>query len=412
MDNDITIRRVDPDEWDAFSRVAELAFGETMTDEQRARAMDGFEFDRGMTAEDDGELVASGGAYSLDLTLPGLTTIPVGGLTWIAVLPTHRRRGILRRMIECHLDDVLRRGEPASVLRASESLIYGRFGYGPATQIASYEIDPRHAAFAQPVAGPGRVRAVRGDEAPHLLPAVFDRARRRQPGEITRGQEWWTTVLSDPQWARDGDTAAVNVVYEPAAGQEVEGYARYRLHSHWEGMLAANTVKLEELTALTPQAHAALWRYLLDLDLSAKLELFNGRVDEPLRWRLADPRRLRTTFVGDAVWVRLLDLPAALAARRYGVAGRLVLEVTDALRPERDGRFALEGGPDGAECTTTADDPDIVLGVAELGITYLGGMRFSELSRADRVTEVTSGALARADRMFLGEQAPFCSRDF
>jgi predicted acetyltransferase len=412
MDNDITIRRVDPDEWDAFSRVAEVAFGETMTDEQRARAMDGFEFDRGMTAEDDGELVASGGAYSLDLTLPGLTTIPVGGLTWIAVLPTHRRRGILRRMIECHLDDVLRRGEPASVLRASESLIYGRFGYGPATQIASYEIDPRHAAFAQPVAGPGRVRAVRGDEAPHLLPAVFDRARRRQPGEITRGQEWWTTVLSDPQWARDGDTAAVNVVYEPAAGQEAEGYARYRLHSHWEGMLAANTVKLEELTALTPQAHAALWRYLLDLDLSAKLELFNGRVDEPLRWRLADPRRLRTTFVGDAVWVRLLDLPAALAARRYGVAGRLVLEVTDALRPERDGRFALEGGPDGAECTTTADDPDIVLGVAELGITYLGGMRFSELSRADRVTEVTSGALARADRMFLGEQAPFCSRDF
>ncbi|HZD01413.1 MAG TPA: GNAT family N-acetyltransferase [Actinomycetes bacterium] len=412
MESDIKIRRADPDEWDAFSRVAELVFGQTMTDERRARAGGAFEFDRGMTAEDHGELVATGGAYSLDLTLPGLTTIPVGGLTWISVLPTHRRRGILRRMIGRHFDDVLERGEPASILIASESVIYGRFGYGPATQVASYEIDTHQAAFAQPVGGTGRVRAVRGDEALQLLPAVFDRARRRQPGEITRSQEWWSTVLSDPEWMRHGDTAAVNLVYERAPGQAADGYARYRLHAHWERMLAAYTVKVEELMALTPQAHATLWRFLLDLDLSAKLELFNGRVDEPLRWRLADPRQLRTTFVGDAVWVRLLDIPAALAARRYGVADRLVLEVTDALRPERGGRFALEGGPDGAACAPTSEDPDIVLGVAELGATYLGGARFSALAAATRATEATTGALARADHMFLGEQAPFCSRDF
>src|SRR6266540_6846971 len=134
MDSDISIRGVDPDEWDAFSRVAELVFADAMSDERRVLNKRAFEFDRGMTAEDHGELVATGGAYSLDLTLPGLTTIPVGGLTWISVLPTHRRRGILRRMIERHFDDVAGRGEPVSILLASESIIYGRFGYGPATR--------------------------------------------------------------------------------------------------------------------------------------------------------------------------------------------------------------------------------------------------------------------------------------
>src|SRR6266540_4760782 len=169
MDSDITIRKVDPDEWEAFCRVAELVFGDAMTDERRAMNKAAFEFDRGLTAEDGGELVATGGAYSLDLTLPGLTTIPVGGLTWISVLPTHRRRGILRRMVERHFDDVLQRGELASILIASESSIYGRFGYGPATQIASYEIDLRHASFARPAGGSGRVRALGGDEALKLL---------------------------------------------------------------------------------------------------------------------------------------------------------------------------------------------------------------------------------------------------
>ncbi len=412
MDSDITIRKVDPDEWEAFCRVAELVFGDAMTDERRAMNKAAFEFDRGLTAEDGGELVATGGAYSLDLTLPGLTTIPVGGLTWISVLPTHRRRGILRRIVQHHLDDVQRRGEPVSILIASESVIYGRFGYGSATQMASYQIEQRHSAFAQPLDGGGRVRVVDEKESLELLPAVFEQARRMQPGEISRNQEWWTTTLSDPEWRREGAAGAVNVVFERAPGQAAEGYARYRLRSHWEGMLAANIVKVEELTALTPQAHAALWRFLLDLDLSGELELFNGRMDEPLRWRLADPRRLRTTFVSDLVWARLLDVPAALTARRYGVADRLVLEVSDALRPECGGRFAVEGGPDGAECARTADDPDIVLGIAELGATYLGGVRFSTLAGAARVTEATPGALARADRMFIGEQAPYCSREF
>jgi predicted acetyltransferase len=412
MDESIKIRAVHPDEWDAFCRVGEVAFGETFTEERRARAKAAFEFDRGMAAEDDGELVATGGAYSLDLTLPGLTSMPVGGLTWISVLPTHHRRGILRRMIERHFDDAMRRGEPASALIASESIIYGRFGYGPATRLVSYEIDPRRSAFAQPLQDAGRVRTVREDEARRLLPAIFERARHRQPGEVTRGQQWWDMALSDPEWMRYGAGAAVNVVHEPSPGQEPDGYARYRVQSNWEAMLGANVVKVEEVTALTPGAHAGLWRFLLDLDLSGKLELFAGREDEPLRWRLADPRRLRTTFASDLVWLRLLDLPAALGARRYGVADRLVLEVTDAVRPERGGRFALEGGPDDAHCARTGDDPDIALGVAELSAAYLGGVRLSSLAAADRVTELTGGALARADLMFLGEQVPFCSRDF
>src|SRR5919197_896327 len=412
MDTDIKIRAVHPEEWDAFCQVFAVAFGETLPDERRAQARDMFEFDRGMTAEDDGELVATGGAHSLELTLPGLTSVPVGGLTWISVLPTHRRRGILRRMMERHFDDVRRRGEPASILYASESIIYGRFGYGPATQLVSYQIDPRRAAFTHPVDGSGQVRIVGEKQALELLPPIFDQARRRRPGEITRTGEWWTLVLSDPEWRRDGAAAALNVVYQPAPDQPAEGYARYRMKSHWDDMLAAGTVRVEEVTALTPRAHAGLWRYLLDLDLAGSVEQFNGRVDELLRGRLADPRRLRPTQAGDGVWLRLLDIPAALAARRYGVADRLVLEVTDTFRPRTGGRFPLEGGPHGAACPPPAEEPDIVLGVAELSATYLGNLRFSALAAAQRATEVIPGALHRADRMFLGDQAPHCSREF
>jgi predicted acetyltransferase len=412
MESEIRIRRVEPDEWERFSRIAELVFADIMNDERRAAGKAAFEFERGMTAEDDGELVATGGAYSLDITLPGLTIVPVGGLTWISVLPTHRRRGILRRMMQHHFDDVQRRGEPASILYASESIIYGRFGYGPATQLVSYQIDPSRAAFTHPVGDSGQVRMVGEKQALELLPPIFDQTRRGRPGEITRTGEWWTLVLSDPEWRRDGAAAAVNVVYQPAPDQPAEGYARYRMKSHWDDMLAANTVRVEEVTALTPRAHAALWRYLLDQDLAGSVELFNGRVDEPLRWRLADPRRLRTTQAGDGVWLRLLDIRAALAARRYGVADRLVLEVTDTFRPEVGGRFAVEGGPDGAACAPTGEEPDIVLGVAELSATYLGNLRFSALAAAERATEVTPGALHRADRMFLGDQAPYCSREF
>ena len=201
------------------------------------------------------------------------------------------------------------------------------------------------------------------------------------------------------------------MVYESGPGR-VDGWVSYRIESRWPNGLAANIVKVRMLVGLTVEAEAALWRYLLDLDLAGTIRLQDRPVDDPVRWRLADPRRLRVTDVGDHLWVRLLDVPGALAARRYAVAGALVLEVTDALRPRNQGRFRLEGGPDGATCEPTTAPPDLAVDVADLGAAYLGGTSLVSLARAERVGELTPGALPRADRMFAASPRPICTTYF
>jgi predicted acetyltransferase len=409
---DIDIRPITPDQGGQFSDVMATAFGETFTPEELADHDRWFEYDRSIAAFDGDRIVGTGGAYSMELTLPGLTTIPIGGLTAIAVLPTYRRRGILRAMIAYHFDEVEGRGELVSALGASESVIYGRFGYGLATSFADYEIDPRRGQFlSDSAAARGRVRLLDREETAKIVPPVYDRYRRGQPGEMSRPQVWWEVYARDPEWTRQGASRHYDVVYESEPGR-VDGWVSYRIESRWHNGLAANIVKVRSLVGLTPEAEAALWRYLLDLDLAGTVKLGYRPVDDPIRWRLADPRRLRVTDVGDQLWVRLLDLPGALAARRYAVAGTLVLEVTDAVRPRNQGRFRLEGGPDGASCQPTTAEPDLALDVADVGAAYLGGVRLTTLARAERVAELTPGALLRADRMFASTPSPLCTTHF
>jgi predicted acetyltransferase len=408
---DIDIRPITPEQGDQFSDVLATGFGETLGEEERADHERWFEYDRSIAAFDGDRMVGTGGAYSMDLTLPGLTTIPIGGLTAISVLPTHRRRGILRSMIAYHFEEVERRGELVSALGASESVIYGRFGYGLATTFADYEIDPRRGQFLRPVTTRGRVRLLDPEETAKLVPPLYDRYRRGQPGELSRPQVWWDVYARDPEWSRQGASRHYDVVYESGPGR-VDGWVSYRVESRWHNGLAANIVKVRMLVGLTVEAEAALWRYLLDLDLAGTIKLIDRPVDDPIRWRLADPRRLRVTEVGDQLWVRLLDLPGALAARRYAVTDALVLEVSDALRPRNQGRFRLEGGPDGATCEPTTDEPDLALDVADVGAAYLGGTSLVSLARAERVAELTPGALLRAERMFATVPPPFCTTHF
>jgi predicted acetyltransferase len=388
------------------------AFGETFTEEELADYDRWFEYDRSIAAFDGDRMVGTGGAFSMDLTLPGLTTIPIGGLTAISVLPTHRRRGILRSMIAYHFDEVEGRGELVSALGASESLLYGRYGYGLATTFADYEIDPRHGQFLRPVAGRGRLRLLEPEETAKIVPPLYDRYRRGQPGELSRTQAWWDVYARDPDWSRQGASRHYDVVYESGPGR-VDGWLSYRVESRWPSGLAANVVKVRSLVGLTAEAEAALWRYVLDLDLAGTIKLMDRPVDDPVRWRLADPRRLRVTDVGDQLWVRLLDLRGALAARRYAVEGTLVLQVSDPLRPRNQGRFRLEGGPDGAACEpSTAEPADLALDIADLGAAYLGGASLASLARAERVVELTPGALLRADRMFAASPPPLCTTHF
>jgi predicted acetyltransferase len=408
---DVDIRPITADQWREYAAVLGVAFGETADDAELADHQLGFEFDRSIAAFDGDRIVGTGGAESMDLTLPGLTTIPVGGLTAIAVLPTHRRRGILRAMILHHFEEVEARGELVSALGASESVIYGRFGYGMATTQAWYEIDPRHGAFLNPPAGSGRLRLLDPEETAKLVPAFYDRYRRGQPGELTRKPSWWEKYVRDPDWTRQGSTRHFDVVYESEPGR-VDGWASYRVETRWSKGLPANLIKVRMLVGLTPEADAALWRYCLDLDLAGAVQVYDRPLDDPIRWRLADPRRLRVTEVGDQLWVRLLDLPGAMEARRYATEGELVLEVTDTLRPRNQGRFRLEASPDGAACRPTRAEPDLALGVADLGAAYLGGASLATLGRAQRVAELTPGALLHADRLFAADPPPVSTTHF
>jgi predicted acetyltransferase len=409
---DFEIRAIpDTDEdWSRFWPVPAAAFGETVPEGEPEDWRRNFEFDRSIAVFDGDRIVGTGGAYSMELTLPGPTSVRVGGLTAIAVLPTYRRRGILRAMIERHFEDVESRGEPLSVLNASESTIYGRFGYGAATFSSDLEIDTRHAALRDDVESPGEVRMVDAGEAEKVLPEVYDRARRSQPGELTRSGAVWASYFKDPPWFRQGATQHYDVVYEE--GGRVDGWVSYRIEDHWDGPLANNTVRVRELYALTPAARAGLWRFALGLDLAGTVKALNRPVHEPLAWMLADPRRLRVAHTHDDLWVRLLDLPVALASRRYAIESRLVLQVSDRMRPANDGRFVLDAGSDGASCQPTRDEPDIVLGVDALGAAYLGGPRFWSLAAAGRLDERTPGAAARADLMFSSTPPPWTTTSF
>ncbi|HEV2457767.1 MAG TPA: GNAT family N-acetyltransferase, partial [Ktedonobacterales bacterium] len=391
------------EEWPALVRAFDIAFGGTSTDQEIERYRATFEPDRSLAMFDGERIVATAGALSLELTLPGSVCLPVAGVAYVTVLPTYRRRGLLSQMMRRQLADVRARGEALAALHASESVIYGRFGYGVATSYMHFEIERHHAQLAQharAVQPEGELRLVEQAEALPRLIALYDELRLRQPGALGRTPTFWETELLAPVTADSG--VRFFVVYEGASGR-VEGAAYYRPQRQWTDNLPQTTVLVEEVLAVTSAARAALWRYLLALDLVAKIRAVNRPIDEPLRWMLADPRRLRVTAINDDLWLRLIDIPVALAARRYAGAGRLVLAVEDAFLPENTGCYALECGPDGAECRRgdgTDDAADLALGVADLGAVFLGGVRFSTLAAAGRVEERSPGALARADALF------------
>jgi predicted acetyltransferase len=403
------LRPVTSEEVPAFARASMTGFGVSVQPARFELEWTNHELDRTLAAFDEGEIVGTGRLYSLELTLPGGGIVPVAAVSWISVLPTHRRRGILSGIMTRQLDDAVGRGESMAVLNASEGVIYRRFGYGVASSAIGFTLDCRHSAFLVPAPAGGRVRLVDDAAARKAFPEIFERARRARPGAISRIPEWWGDQYF---WADEKDDKEEGtrffVTYESPA-RVLDGFATYRVLEKWESNLSRSRLQVVDLVAVTPEARAALWRYLCDVDLVETMAVWVCPVDEPLRWLLADSRRLHVNMLSDELWVRVLDAPAALAARRYAVPGRVVFDVVDEFRPDgaAAGRFALDGGPDGADASRTDAEPDLVLAVADLGAAYLGGVTFSALARAGLVEERSPGALARADAMFRTDAAPF-----
>ncbi|HZC74559.1 MAG TPA: GNAT family N-acetyltransferase [Gaiellaceae bacterium] len=354
-------------------------------------------------AFDDGAIVGGAGVFPFELSVPG-GSLPCAGVTAVGVQPTHRRRGVLRSMMDAQLRDVHERAEPIAALWASEETIYGRFGYGLAAWAGELSVPHEWDAFAEPLEPAGTTRFVTPEEARTLFPPVYEAVRRERPGMTSRSEEWW-----DDRQLRMSDEEASTprrfVVHE--LDGEPLAYAIYRTQSSWEGGSATSRLTVREALGATPQATAGIWRFLLDVDWMAFVDVSLVPPDHPLFLLLATPRRIRYRM-GDGLWLRLVDVPAALSGRAYGEGGPLVLEVRDAVCEWNDGRWKLEGG----ECSRTDEEPDLALDVAALGTAYLGAVPFTQLREARWVEELREGAVARADALFAWRPLPWCLEIF
>jgi predicted acetyltransferase len=359
--------------------------------------------DRMHAAFEDGRIVGGAGVFPFELSVPG-GSLPCAGVSAVGVQPTHRRRGVLRAMMDTQLRDIHEHGEPIAALWASEETIYARFGYGIASWAGELRIAHEWDAFAEPLEPVGTTRFVTPEEARELFPQVYDAVRRERPGMTSRSETWWADRhLRLPEH----EAAAPRRFVVLEVDGEALGYAIYQTHSSWEAGSATSRLVVREALGATPQAMAAIWRFLLDVDWMGVVEASFLPPDHPLFLLLATPRRARYRM-GDALWVRVVDVPAALSDRAYGEGGPLVLEVRDAVCEWNDGRWRLSGGT----CERTDEEADLSLDVSALGSAYLGAVSFAQLRDALRVEELREGAVARADALFAWRPLPWCLEIF
>lgn len=409
------IRAIAADELRPLGEVLAVAFGEPTTDESFEDEATWAETDRMLGAVEDGRFVGAAGAYSFTMTVPGGAPLPVAGVTWVGVLPTHRRRGVLTEMMRFQLDDVATRGEAVAVLNASEAAIYGRFGYGLASRMARVRLRTDGGlALVTPPTAKGRMRIVDAADALVLFPPVYDAMQRRRVGELSRPATWWTLWGRDRERWRDGATARFHAVHEADDGT-VDGYVAWRIKEEWDDDGARSEVRISDLAAVDDEVDAALLAFLADVDLTASITQLSRPLDDPFPLRVADWRRYATTRVIDHLWLRVLDVPAALGARTYGAADEVVLEVADPFRRAAGGRFRLEAAIDGGACRRVDPDDvaaDITLDAPGLGSLYLGDVRPSQLAAAGRLRAADPDALDRADRVFATARPPFATMGF
>jgi predicted acetyltransferase len=380
-------------------------FGQVPDPERAERFTRLLPVERMHAAWEDGEIVGGAGAFPFAMSVPG-GLVDCAGTTVVGVAPTHRRRGVLRAMMRAHLDDAHERGEPIAALWASEETIYGRFGYGIAAYAGEVTIPREHVDFAVARPRAGRIRIVEPDEVLEKFPALWEGLARTRPGMFIRSPDWWELrTVADPEARRGGAGpkrfALLEIEGEPA------GYAIYRHKMDWQDGVSSGQVQVVEAIAPEPAALAEVWRYLLDVDWIATIAASLLPPDHPLFFVLAKARRTRYRL-GDGLWVRLVDVGAALSRRTYPEDGELVLDVRDAFCPWNEGRWRIA---DGAAGRTDAP-ADLALDVTSLGSVYLGGIRFAQLAQSGAVEELGAGALERADGVFRHGLHPWCPEIF
>ena len=413
------IRPITADEYAYFRRVHDHAFNRGPASPAFwARALRLFEPDRSLASFDAalpaGEtLVGTTGAYSLRMTVPG-AALPVAGVTAVSVLPSHRRRGVLRSLMRRQLTDLAARGdEPVAVLWASETPIYGRYGYGRASTNAHFRFERGDGAMAAtaPADAALTLRLAEPQAAAAELAKVYDAVLAAQPGFFARTEDWWARVLQDDPDERHSFSPLRCLL--AADGSGVRGYALYATLARWDEAtgLPDGSLTVREVMAADPAAGAALWHSLLTWDLVTTVTADLRSAEDPLLYQLLDQRRARVQ-VSDGVWVRIVDLPGALTRRAYSGPVDVVLEVADELLAGNAGRWRLRAAGADVSCARTDRPADLALDVRELGAAYLGGTRLGTLAAAGLVTELRPGAVNRLSAAMTWDPAPWCPQIF
>lgn len=407
----VEVRALEPAEYAVAVEVISTGFLERPDVAKVGETMrDFWEPGRMLVAFDGPRACGTFRSWATELTVPGGARLPAAAVSAVTVLPTHRRRGVLTAMAAAAHAAMRERGETVGLLYTSEYPIYGRFGYAPGTRSIGWTIASREARLRG--TSPGGVELVTPDAAVKTtVAAIHDAWRRRQPGEIRRRDISWQVNLGlrPEPW---GETWKGFLALRRDAAGEVDGYARYRAEPKWDDHGSQATLDVAELHALTTEAYAALWRFLLEIDLVASVRAEGRPPREPLPWLLGNARAAQGSVRGDSLWVRLFDVPGALEARTYERSGALVIEVVDDEAWGGRRRLLLDAGPDGATCRPTDRAPDLTLPVAAIGGAYLGGTRLRDIALATGADEHRAGALAEADALLRTADEPWCSTFF
>jgi predicted acetyltransferase len=395
-----TLRAGTAEDFDEIYRTLSMSFNEDPDDAVREAERLVFEPERSVLAVAGPAVVGVAAAYTREMAVPG-AVLPVAHVTMVGVEPTWRRQGVLTRMMRHQLTDVRDRGEAVAALWASEGRIYQRYGYGMAARRHSFEIE-REVRLREP-APVGNLRAARPTDVVSDLQKVYDQVRVERTGWSNRDGTWWEHLLSDVPKRRNGASALRAVLHEGEAG--VDGYALWRVQPDWSDTGPNGTVRVREVVAGTLDAYKALWQYLLSVDLTRSTSYWLAALDEPLQYLVDEPRRLGSR-IGDSLWVRLVDVPAALAARRYAGPVDVVIEVEDPLIPANNGRWHLVGDPGTASCRRTDRPAGLRAEIAALGAAYLGDASLVTLAAAGRVQEFGEGLLVSASTAFGWHRVP------
>jgi predicted acetyltransferase len=401
------IRAIGADELDDMLFADKLGFGHEGMAPEISKSWALGELDRTRVAFESGRMVGVSRNYSFELTMPGGSQVPAAAVSWVSVLPTHRRRGVLTQMMGALHDDARARNEPVAMLTASESSIYGRFGYGVAAWRLSIAAERARIAFRPAADDTGSIRLVPRAEAMDLLPRLYDRARPKRAGMVSRPDFWWPQVF----WGYfvPAKKASFYAIHSDAAGND-DGYAVYEISGDWVGGLPERRLHVLDMQAESPATLAPLWRFVFGVDLISNVAASNVPIDDPLRHVVVDGRHVRVDYVNDNLWLAPLDPVALLAARTYAVPGRVVIAVH---APDGStATVAVESGADGTNCSATSASPDLACDSAVLGMCVLGGNRWSELADAGRVEVARPELLPLADAMFLTAPAPALLSNF